>query len=187
MKRLTLITTALLTAIVLVAVVAGAGNADHPGSQTLTFIERNNQGTFRFVDLPPRSRGPGDPSVSPGDLAAGGNRLYDASNEERVGKFFFECRAVLAKRRFQRAPFLCDGAFQLSGGTLLLEALVRFGQDTVRGAVTGGTGAYEGASGGVTFDNRRRTSVDTVHFDTDGPLTLAVAAGVTSQPSLLRP
>jgi hypothetical protein len=166
-KRLTLLSAMLSTAIVLVAVLAPAGNADHPGSQTLTFVERNSQATFRFVDLPPRSRSRGEPTVSPGDVVVGSNRLYDESNERRVGRFFFQCRAIVRRARFERVPFLCAGAFKLSGGTLTLEAVVTFSQDPIRGAITGGTGAYEGASGGVTFDNRRRTSVDTVHFDTD--------------------
>jgi hypothetical protein len=166
-KRLALLATALLAGITVVAVLAAAGNADHPGSQTRTFVERNNLGTFRFVDLPPRSRGGGEPSVSAGDVVVGSNRLYNAANERRVGKFFFECRALVRKRRFGFVPFRCAGTFELSRGTLHLEALVRFRQDTIRGAITGGTGAFEGASGGITFDNRRRTSVDTVHFDTD--------------------
>jgi hypothetical protein len=166
-KRLTLLAAALSTAIVLIAVLAAAGSADHPGSQTRTFVERNNLGTFRFVDLPPRSPGGGEPSVSAGDVVVGSNPLFNAANERRVGKFFFECRALVRKKRFGFVPFRCDGTFELSRGTLHLEALVRFRQDTIRGAITGGTEAFEGASGGVTFDNRRRTSVDTIHFDTD--------------------
>ena len=167
MKRLALLATALLAGITVVAVLAAAGNADHPGSQTRTFVERNNLGTFRFVDLPPRSRGGGEPNVSAGDVVVGSNWLYDASNERRVGRFFFACRAILRRQRFERVPFVCHGAFRLRRGRLFLEALVSFRDDPIVAAVTGGTGAFEGASGGITFDNRRRTSVDTVHFDTD--------------------
>jgi hypothetical protein len=163
-RSVLLLAVTMLTGVALVTALVGTGSADHPGSQTLTFVERNNLGTFRFVDLPPRQRGE---SVSAGDVAVGSNRLFDASNERRVGRFFFQCRAILGKRNFGRAPFLCTGSFDLRGGTLHLEALVRFNQDTIQGAITGGTRAFEGASGGVTFDNRRRTSVDTVHFDTD--------------------
>jgi hypothetical protein len=166
MRRSALLAVTVVTGIALVAGLTGTGSADHPGSQTLTFIERNNLGTFRIVDLPPRARGEGG-SVSAGDVVVGSNRLYDASNERRVGKFFFQCRAILGKRNFERAPFRCDGSFELRRGTLQLEALVRFGQRTIQGAITGGTEAFEGASGGVTFFNRARTSMDTVHFDTD--------------------
>ncbi len=164
MRRSPLLAVTMLTGIVLVTVLVGTGSADHPGSQTRTFVERNNLGTFGFVDHPPRNTGD---SVSAGDVVVGSNRLYNAANERRVGKFFFECTAIVSKRRFGFAPFRCAGTFELSRGTLHLEALVRFRQDTIRGAITGGTGAFEGASGGVTFDNRRRTSVDTIHFDTD--------------------
>jgi hypothetical protein len=167
MRRSALIPVTMLTGIALVTVLVGTGSADHPGSQTRTFVERNNQGAFRFVDLPPKHQGGGEPTVSAGDVVVGSNRLYNAANERRVGKFFFECRAIVGKKRFELAPFRCDGTFELSRGQLHLEALVRFSQDTVTGAITGGTGAFEGASGGVTFDNRRRTSVDTIHFDTD--------------------
>jgi hypothetical protein len=167
MRRSSVLAVTLLTGIALVTVLVGTGGADHPGSTTRTFIERNNLGTFRFVDLPPRSRSEGEPTVSAGDVVVGSNRLYNAANERRVGKFFFTCRAIVGKSRFARVPFRCSGTFELSKGQLHLEALVRFSQDTIRGAITGGSGAFEGASGGVTFDNRRRTSVDTIHFDTD--------------------
>jgi hypothetical protein len=167
MKRLPLLVSVPMAAIALAAVLAPAGNADHPGSQTRTFVERNNLGTFRFVDLPPRSRGEGEPSVSAGDVVVGSNWLYNEANERRVGRFFFQCRAILRKRRFERVPFLCNGSFRLSRGRLFLEALVTFADDPIVGAITGGTGAFEGASGGITFDNRPRRSVDTVHFDTD--------------------
>ena len=167
MKRPTLLAAALSTAVAVGGVLAGAAGADHPGSQTRTFVERNNLGSFDFVDHPPRSRGEGEPNVSPGDVVVGGNRLYDASNERRVGRFSFECTAMRGGRPFGRVPFHCDGVFELRRGTLHLKALVRFNQDRIVGAVTGGSGAFEAASGGVTFQNRRRTSVDTVHFDTD--------------------
>jgi hypothetical protein len=48
MKRRAGLTVALVAgAAALVAVFAGTVSADHPGSTTLTFVERNNQGTFR--------------------------------------------------------------------------------------------------------------------------------------------
>jgi hypothetical protein len=167
-KRPILLAAALSTVVVAGGVLAGPAAADHPGSQTRTFVERNNLGSFEFVDNLPRSRGGGEePNVSPGDVVVGSNRLYDASNERRVGKFFFECTAVRGGRRFGRIPFHCDGVFELRRGTIHFKALVRFNQDPIVGAITGGSGAFEGASGGVTFDNRRRTSRDTIHFDTD--------------------
>jgi hypothetical protein len=100
-------------------------------------------------------------------VVVGSNRLYDASNERRVGRFFFECAAMRGGRRFGRIPFHCDGVFELRRGTIHFKALVRSNEDPIQGAITGGTRAFEAGSGGVIFDNRRRTSVDTIHFDTD--------------------
>ncbi|MGH2716205.1 MAG: hypothetical protein ACRDM7_20445 [Thermoleophilaceae bacterium] len=165
MKRFALLTTPLAAAVSLVAVLVASAGADHPGSQTLTFVERNNQGTFRFVDNPPKFRGRGEPSVSAGDMFLGSSPLYNAANTQRAGRLFFKCTAVVGNRRFERSSFLCEAIAKLRNGELALDVLFK-GSDP-SGAVTGGTGAYEGASGSFTSDERRRTSVDTFHFDTD--------------------
>jgi hypothetical protein len=148
----------------LVAVFAGTGSADHPGSTTLTFVERNNQGTFRFVDNRPRAPR-GSQRVSAGDVLLGTNALYNAANTRRVGRLFFKCTAVRGARRFERSTFLCEVAVRLSNGTLAASVLFKGG--ATGGPVIGGSGAYEGASGGFAIDERRRISVDTFHFDTD--------------------
>ncbi len=166
MKRRSGLTVALVVgAAALVAVFAGTGSADHPGSQTLTFVERNNQGTFRFIDSPPKSPRRGEPRISLGDVFLGSNPLYNAANTRRVGRFFFKCTAVRRSKRPQGGTFQCEGTARLSDGTLVISAILSEGPAT--GAVVGGTGAYEGASGSFTSEERRRTSVDTVHFDTD--------------------
>jgi hypothetical protein len=163
-RRGTLTVVLLVGAAALVAVFAGTGSADHPGSTTLTFVERNNQGTFRYIDIRPKSRR-GEPSVSPGDSFVGSNPLYNAANTRRRGKLFFKCTAIVGAKRFERATFQCEGTARLSNGTLAISVLFRGGDPG--GPVIGGTGAYEGASGSFTEDERRRTAVDTFHFDTD--------------------
>jgi hypothetical protein len=163
-RRGTLTVLLLAVAVALVAVFAGTGSADHPGSRTLTFVERNNEGTFRFIDVRPKAR-PGSESTSAGDMFLGSNRLYNAANERRRGRLFFKCTAVVA-RRDGNSPFLCEGTARLRRGTLVISALLQ-GEDDPAGATTGGTGAYEGASGSFTSDERKRISVDTFHFDTD--------------------
>lgn len=165
MKRRAVFTVALLASAALVAALASTGSADHPGSQTLTFVERNNQGTFRFIDIRPKSTKRGEPSVSPGDMLLGSNPLYNAANTQREGKLFFKCTAVLGSKRFEGSTFLCEATARLSNGTLVLSVVLK--GNPPAGAVIGGTGAYEGASGSFTIDERRRTSVDTLHFDTD--------------------
>jgi hypothetical protein len=148
-----------------VAAFAGTGSADHPGSTTLTFIERNDQGTFRYIDNPPKAPGRSE-RVSPGDMFVGSNALYNAANTRRQGKIFYKCAAVLGKKRFARSTFLCEATVRVSNGTLALTAILK-GQDPAAGPVIGGSGAYEGASGSYVTVPRRRTIVDTFHFDTD--------------------
>jgi hypothetical protein len=67
----------------LVAVFASTGSAQQPVSQTLTFVERDNQGTFHFVDVRPKSTRRGAPSVSPGDSFYGNSPLYNAADTQR--------------------------------------------------------------------------------------------------------
>jgi hypothetical protein len=163
-RRGTLIVVLLAGAAALVAVFASSGSADHPGSTTLTFVERNNEGTFRFIDVRPKSPRPGQ-RISAGDMFLGSNRLYNAANKRRRGKLFFKCTAVVASRT-GNSPFLCEGTARFSDGTLVISAVLQ-GERDPAGAITGGTGAYEGASGSFSSDERRRISVDTFHFDTD--------------------
>jgi hypothetical protein len=165
MQRRVALTVALLASAGLVAVFAGTVSADHPGSTTLTFVERNNLGTFEFVDVRPRSFRRGEPRVSPGDMFMGSTPLFNAANTRREGKLFFKCTAITGAKKFERATFQCEATARLSNGTLAVSVLFTGG--VTGGPVIGGTGAYEGASGSFTVDERRRTSVDTFHFDTE--------------------
>ena len=164
MKRRGALTVALAASAAVLAALAGTGSADHPGSTTLTFVERNNEGTFRVIDNPPRAPRRSQ-RVSPGDMFLGSNTLYNAANTRREGKVFFKCTAILGAKRFQRATFQCEATARLANGTLAVSVLFRGGDPG--GPVIGGSGAYEGASGSFTSDERGRTSVDTFHFDTD--------------------
>jgi hypothetical protein len=99
-------------------------------------------------------------------MLLGKDALYNATNTGREGRLFFKCTAVRGARRFVRAPFLCEVTVRLSNGTLVASAVLSFGKP-ISGAVIGGSGAYEGASGGFAIHERRRTSVDTFRFDTE--------------------
>jgi hypothetical protein len=106
-------------------------------SQTLTFVERDNQGTFHFM---------GEPSVSPGDSFYGNSPLYNAADTQRRGKVFFKCTTVTRSKR-------------LSNGTLVISATFK-GNKPPAGPVIGGTGAYEGASGAFrSVEGRRATAI----------------------------
>jgi hypothetical protein len=113
-------------------------------SQTLTFVERDNQGTFHFVAVRPKSTRLGEPSVSPGDWFYGNSPLYNAADTQRRGKVFFKCTTVTRSKR-------------LSNGTLVISATFK-GNKPPAGPVIGGTGAYEGASGAFSSVEGRRTT-----------------------------
>jgi hypothetical protein len=165
MKRLAVLAAVAVTASIVAAVLATGGSAQ-PGSRTLTFTERSKGETFRFIDLPPRSglrRGP-PTRISPGDEFVFGNTLLDSAGR-RAGRIEGHCKALRAGRRFERVRFGCFAHARLTGGTLSLTIDLTLIQGPLRGEVTGGSGAYEGANGSFTSRGERPT-VDTFHIVT---------------------
>jgi len=164
MRRLAVLTAVAVTASIVVAVLATSGSAQ-PGSRTLTFTESNRGATFRFIDVPPRSeRRRGFPTrISPGDEFVFGNTLLD-SERRRAGRLEGYCKALRAGR-FERIRFGCWGHARLTDGTLSFTADLTFARGPIRGEVTGGSGAYEGANGSFTSRGERPT-VDTFHIVT---------------------
>ena len=144
------------------AVLAAGGSAQAPGTRTLTFRETDRGSTFGIVDNPPRSRRTrqGSPTrVSAGDTVAISQRLVQGSGPA-TGTIHVSCTATTGRaQRFDRAVFVCHATTTLPDGTIALEAALRFGDQGVTAAVTGGTGAYEGARG--TFTSAGDPSVDT--------------------------
>jgi hypothetical protein len=170
MKRLAVVAVTALAPSIVVAVLASAGNAQQGGGKgqerTIVLIEREDQGTFRFIDNPPRHgvNRRGEPRrLSAGDEFVGSTPVYDAANSKRLGTFYFHCFVILGARSFERSRFLCDGIIKLLDGTLSAHATFR-GAENVVGAVTGGTGNYEGANGTLTSEEQRGTTKDTIHL-----------------------
>jgi hypothetical protein len=153
-------TAAAAAAIVSAAILAVAGSAQVPGPRTLTFNEVNKGSTFGFVDNPPRSpRLHGFPTrASVGDSIALSQPLADQAGRP-AGTLHVSCTTT-RPGRFDRAAFVCDAVARLRDGNIALEAALRFADIQVTAAVTGGTGAYNGARG--TFTSRgERPTVDT--------------------------
>ena len=166
MRYWAMLAAAAAVAALTVGAFAGSGAANHPGSQTLTFTESQRGDFFRFVDHRPRSRGSRDnPSISAGDEVILGSVLLD-QNDQRAGRLEAACKALRGARRFPQALWGCHGFARLGGGTLVVAATFKFRQNVITGAVTGGTGAYEGASG--SFRISGEPSVDTFHIATPG-------------------
>ena len=158
--RLLVAIAAAAAAIVSVAILAVGGTAQVPGPRTLTFNEVNKGSTFGFVDNPPRSpRRHGFPTrASVGDAISLSQPLADQAGQP-AGTIHVSCTATRAGR-FDKAAFVCHAVTKLRDGDLALQAALRFADNQVTAAVTGGTGAYNGARG--TFTSRgERPTVDT--------------------------
>jgi hypothetical protein len=148
------------------ALAATGGSADTPGARTVTFFEDGRSGTFAFIDNRPRSpvANPDSPRArfSLGDQAAFSERLLDRQGGRAVGRVF-ATETVVAGSRFPRVINLIHAVFRLRDGQIVIDAAVdeRHPAD-VRAAVTGGTGAYEGARGTFTTRPGRTGNADRI-------------------------
>ncbi|HEV7807011.1 MAG TPA: hypothetical protein VGO80_14405 [Solirubrobacteraceae bacterium] len=128
MKRIALPST-IVAAIIAAAAFAASGSAESPSTTSLHLIS-TTQESVGFA--PNHDLRPGD-RFGTGDIVRG-----DDSGIDRL-----TC-TVTSKR-----DALCTAVAQLSKGTLTAQSLVslRPGPAATHYAITGGTGAYEGASG----------------------------------------
>jgi hypothetical protein len=139
-------------------VMSTSGTAQTPGARTFTLSELERSATFRFIDNPPRSFRNGRGSVSPGDIATVRTPLADAT-KHRVGWLNAACIVTKPGKTFARAVLQCDLGFELKDGHIAAAATVRGESRRQVSAITGGTGAYEGARGSVTSKRK-----DTFHL-----------------------
>ena len=163
MRRLAPVAGLVAVALLTAAILSASGSAQQQGDRTITVFERDDEGSFRFVNLPPRGdRHPfrGGP-VSAGDELLFHQPLRNRAGR-RVGALDAVCTAARGARNFNRAQFVCHGVYAFDRGTLSAEA--RFDADDESIAVTGGTGVYEGAAGSVTSDERRGRTVNFIHL-----------------------
>lgn len=165
---------AAFTAALAVTATSGAQGQGQGGpaaqDRTIVFYEKEKGETFQFVDAKPFTRFTrGEPrSISAGDaLVIGIPLTTDAALTQNAGRLRVHCVAMNGSRRFDRVTFLCDGAYSLKDGTILVSGLFRAteGAQLIKIAVVGGTDAYEGARGSVTIDDPERgTSKDTIRL-----------------------
>lgn len=127
----------------LLASVVLASSAAAAGSTTLTFKERENAGSFAFIDNAPKT---GPKTISAGDEFVIKKPLE--SKGKTIGNLQALCVATRTVDGFSKAEFLCTGTFTFPGqGTLTAQAINKGGR--TEGAITGGTGSYAGARGTV--------------------------------------
>lgn len=149
MKRFVLIISAACAAIISAAAVVGSSGAQQPGppTGTLELVALDREGSFKFVDIPPRRRESG------GDQFLINQRLRNTSNR-RVG------RAHAAFAVTPGRPSVSQGSatFVFGNGQIVVTGIIdeRGRTDTL--AIVGGSGAYAGARGTlVTTETRRST------------------------------
>lgn len=154
----------LAAAIVSAVALTPTGGAQQPNGRTFKLIEQDESSAFG--DTGARSRNRRNPRFSGGDLHVFTSRIFNEANA-RVGRLYAHCVAVRGGRDFTRALFRCGGTFVLRDGTIVVDAAFRGNQDDedVPLAVTGGTGAYEGARGSVKVRGLPRDRMEnTVHL-----------------------
>jgi hypothetical protein len=159
MKRVATLATAAVAVTVIAGILTTGGAAQAPGERTFKIIE-GRAATFKVIDNAPKARNPRNPRFSPGDGFVFTSPLFNEA-DKRIGTNHVSC-TVTRGGTFGRARGQCHGTYALRDGTLAVSAVLR---ETPPIAVVGGTGAYEGARGSVTFRNlpRGRTE-DTIHL-----------------------
>jgi len=162
MRRLLIVATAAAAAAATIALISAPSGAQTPGGTTFTLIEKNSEGTFSFVDNPPRS-GRHSPKVSGGDEFVIAQPVRDPSGN-RVGSLKVHCTFVRGNRNANKAPTLCEGVYNLAAGQISLQAGISGSPKVIQIAITGGTEAYEGARGSVTSTSGHKKSTDVVHL-----------------------
>ncbi len=144
MSRTPLALTASLAVIATAAVFTTSGSAQAPAPTSLHFIETAQNGVGFQPHNQPRE----------GDRYGFGNRVRGSDTGISRGLCTF-----IGAGKNQRV--LCTEAFQLSRGTLILEAIFSGAPNHSPGAVVGGTGAYKGARGTAVATELSRTKTDT--------------------------
>jgi hypothetical protein len=151
-----LVSAALVAAATASAIAVTTGSAQAPGERTLTFVEREVSGVDVFQDVPPLVKGK-DVRPTNGDGILFKNTVLDATGKTKLGIFEAHCTFLHATRKVEGSRVLCDGFYTLADGTITAQVATNL-SDQVTFAVTGGTGAYEGASGSGSNISRGRTS-----------------------------
>ena len=130
---------ALLLAVPLAfALLTGCGDdgddGDEGEAQVIHVVEHADTNTVRHI-------GPAGEKDSVGDVLAYANPIYDEANETEIGSDNGYCIRTVAPGAWE-----CAWTTTLDGGQIMVEGPFLDGEDSVN-AITGGTGAYAGATG----------------------------------------
>jgi hypothetical protein len=154
-KRGMLIIGAALSVGLIGALFATSGGAQQQAPNgTLQVVALAKENRFNFVDNPPK-QGMERPA-SPGDVGVLRHKLRDPSGE-RVGS----ARVVFTTTGRDRA--IAYGVFKVGGDLIAIEGFAD-GPTPHTHAITGGTGAYNGAAGTLTVEDRRGRTIFSFSF-----------------------
>jgi hypothetical protein len=115
------------------------GGGDDLTERTLSFTDREGQ-QVNSVDAPPRGE------LAPGDQIVQTRELLNASREG-AGTVNEVC-ALTGGGKDPTAT--CQGVVELKNGNLSFSVSYALSEESRSAPVTGGTGAYEGATGSIT-------------------------------------
>lgn len=117
------------------AAAARSGGAAQRAGQTLIFVTRQVRAVD--VDLPPAGFGPGDFFMFE-------ENVFDRSGRRQVGRDAVTCQVGLR-------TITCEATFQISGKGKIEVAGAQFSERDNVFPITGGTGAYQGVGGDLSF------------------------------------
>lgn len=162
MKRLALLTIVAATLATVAVATAGSASGQAQGGRTIQL--RESGGGLSAVDLPPRARSRKSPP-SRGDMVVFTKRLV-TPDAKAAGTLHSVCVVTVPRRSIETATMQCNGTIVLRDGTLAVETALAIGSANVATlAVTGGTGAYEGARGSmVSRESGDGAAGDTIHL-----------------------
>lgn len=146
---------ALLAGIAAPAIVMTSGSAQ-ADARTVTLVEKQISKADVLADVPPFAGKNGQPSN--GDSFLFRSRVSDATGA-KVGSLAVRCTFLKVTKKFIGTLVICDGVYSLRDGTISLAVEFEVTHSLVTTfAVTGGTGAYDGARGTGTNTGRSETS-----------------------------
>jgi hypothetical protein len=137
MRRLTSVGTALLVGALALAAAVPASSQQGRGQSTIRVIEVHTE--ENFLDLGHRGPSLGDELVFHGDLRSGG---------ESIGHDGGTC-TLTSLEEGPEGEFQCVVSLLFDDGQITAQGLIQFSDDEFEVAITGGTGAYEGAVGHI--------------------------------------
>jgi hypothetical protein len=123
--------------------------------RSFTYTDREIDGAFRYVDVPPRTRlRDGVPErASAGDGLINSKLMFD-DQRRRIGTTEQRCTITKGAASVARVRSVCDAVLRFPDGHLFASVSPDFAVDERIIAVTGGTGAYAGATGTIVGSDR---------------------------------